>query len=177
MVDSRATIGFLLTRASATSGWTWISRSGKLLRKDDPGPRERDMRRAICLKCFACFRTWLDVWILNILRYFLKIEQWQESSTIRECCNWDLCEDIAVIYMYAAVYLSRWSRAYQFEIRFTELEKGLSYYPGQEDFLAGQNTSKAWFSLAHKHKDKDIHTHRMTYLTQFSIPALLNPIW
>ena len=100
MVDSRATIGFLLTRASATSGWTWISRSGKLLRTDDPGPRERDMRRAICLKCFACFRTWLDVWILNILRYFLKTEQWQEYSTIRECCNWDLCEDIAIIYWY-----------------------------------------------------------------------------
>ena len=72
MVDSRATIGFLLTRASATSGWTWIRRSGKLLRPGDPGPRERDMRRAICLKCFACFRIWLDGWILNILKYFLK---------------------------------------------------------------------------------------------------------
>ena len=59
---------------------------------------------------------------------------------------------------------------------FAELEKGPSYYPGQEDFLAGQNTSKAWFSLTHKHKDKDIHTHRMAYLTQFSIPALLNLI-
>ena len=76
----------------------------------------------------------------------------------------------------AAVYLSRLSRAYQFEIRFAELEKGLSYYPGQEDFLAGQNTSKAWFSLAHKHKHKDIHTHRMAYLSQFLIPTLLNPI-
>ena len=42
---------------------------------------------------------------------------------------------------------------------FAELEKGPSYYPGQEDFLAGQNTSKAWFSLLHKHKYKDIHAH------------------
>ena len=31
-----------------------------------------------------------------------------------------------------------------------------------------------WFSLAHKHKD--IHMHRMAYLTQFLIPALLNPM-
>ena len=30
---------------------------------------------------------------------------------------------------------------------------------------------RVWFSLAHK----DIRTHRMAYLTQFSIPALLNP--
>ena len=35
---------------------------------------------------------------------------------------------------------------------------------------------KAWFSLAHKHKHKDIRTPRMAYLTQFSIPALLNPM-
>ena len=35
---------------------------------------------------------------------------------------------------------------------------------------------KAWFSLAHKHKHKDIRTCRMAYLTQFSIPALLNPV-
>ena len=35
---------------------------------------------------------------------------------------------------------------------------------------------KAWFSLAHKHKHKDICTRRMAYLTQFSIPALLNPM-
>jgi len=37
---------------------------------------------------------------------------------------------------------------------------------------------KAWFSLAHKHKHKhkDIRTRRMAYLTQFSIPALLNPM-
>ena len=34
--------------------------------------------------------------------------------------------------------------------------------------------SESWFSLAHK--DKDIRTRRMVYLTQFSIPALLNPI-
>ena len=34
--------------------------------------------------------------------------------------------------------------------------------------------SKAWFSLAHKHKD--IRTRRMAYSTQFSIPALLNPM-
>ena len=33
---------------------------------------------------------------------------------------------------------------------------------------------RAWFSLAHKHKYKDIRTHRMAYLTQFSIPVLLN---
>ena len=33
-----------------------------------------------------------------------------------------------------------------------------------------------WFSLAHKHKHKDIRTRRMAYLTQFSIPALLNPM-
>ena len=31
-----------------------------------------------------------------------------------------------------------------------------------------------WFSLAHKHKHKDICTRRMAYLTQFLIPALLN---
>ena len=35
---------------------------------------------------------------------------------------------------------------------------------------------KAWFSLAHKHKHKDIRTPRMAYLTKFSIPALLNPM-
>ena len=34
--------------------------------------------------------------------------------------------------------------------------------------------SESWFSLAHK--DKDIRTRRMVYLTQFSIPALLNPM-
>ena len=34
----------------------------------------------------------------------------------------------------------------------------------------------AWFSLAHKHKHKDIRTRRMAYLPQISIPALLNPI-
>ena len=33
---------------------------------------------------------------------------------------------------------------------------------------------KVWFSLAHKHKHKDIRTRRIAYLTQFSIPALLN---
>ena len=31
-------------------------------------------------------------------------------------------------------------------------------------------------SLVHKQKHKDIHTHRMAYLTQFWIPALLNPM-
>ena len=36
--------------------------------------------------------------------------------------------------------------------------------------------SKAWFSVAHKHKHKDIRTRRMAYLTQFSILALLNPM-
>ena len=36
--------------------------------------------------------------------------------------------------------------------------------------------SKAWFSLAHKNKHKDIRKRRMAYLTQFSIPALLNPM-
>ena len=35
---------------------------------------------------------------------------------------------------------------------------------------------KAWFSLAHKHKYNNIGTCRMAYLTQFSIPALLNPM-
>ena len=35
--------------------------------------------------------------------------------------------------------------------------------------------TKAWFSLPHKHNHKDIHTRKMAYLTQFSIPALLNP--
>ena len=34
----------------------------------------------------------------------------------------------------------------------------------------------AWFSLAHKHKHKDVHTRRMAYLTELSIPALLNPM-
>ena len=33
---------------------------------------------------------------------------------------------------------------------------------------------KVWFTLAHKHKD--IRARRMAYLTQFSIPALLNLI-
>ena len=37
-------------------------------------------------------------------------------------------------------------------------------------------TAKAWFSLAHKHKHKDIRTRRMAHLSQFSIPALLNPM-
>ena len=32
----------------------------------------------------------------------------------------------------------------------------------------------AWFSLVHKHKHKDIRTRRMAYLTEFSIPAILN---
>ena len=35
---------------------------------------------------------------------------------------------------------------------------------------------KAWFSLAHNQKHKDIRTRRMAYLTQFSIPASLNPM-
>ena len=35
---------------------------------------------------------------------------------------------------------------------------------------------KAWFSLTHKHKHKDERTRRMAFLTQFSIPALLNPM-
>ena len=34
--------------------------------------------------------------------------------------------------------------------------------------------SESWFSLAHK--DKDIRTRRMVYVTQFLIPALLNPM-
>ena len=34
--------------------------------------------------------------------------------------------------------------------------------------------SESWLSLAHK--DKDIRTRRMVYLTQFSKPALLNPM-
>ena len=33
---------------------------------------------------------------------------------------------------------------------------------------------KAWFSLAHKHRD--IRKRRMAYLAQFSIPALRNPM-
>ena len=33
---------------------------------------------------------------------------------------------------------------------------------------------KSWFSLPHKHKD--IRVHRVAYLAQFSIPALLNPM-
>ena len=37
-------------------------------------------------------------------------------------------------------------------------------------------TPKAWFSLAQKHKHKDIRSRRMSYLTQFSIPALLNRV-
>ena len=35
---------------------------------------------------------------------------------------------------------------------------------------------KVWFSLAHKHKHKDICMRRMAYLTQFLIPSLLNPM-
>ena len=34
--------------------------------------------------------------------------------------------------------------------------------------------SESWFSLAHK--DKDVRKRRMVYLTQFSKPALLNPM-
>ena len=36
----------------------------------------------------------------------------------------------------------------------------------------------SWFSLAHKHKHKrkDMRTRRTTYLTQFSMSALLNPV-
>ena len=36
--------------------------------------------------------------------------------------------------------------------------------------------SEAWFSLEDKHKHMDIRTCRMEYLTQSSIPALLNPM-
>ena len=36
--------------------------------------------------------------------------------------------------------------------------------------------AKAWFSIAHKHKHQDIRTRRMANLTQFSIPALINPM-
>ena len=42
--------------------------------------------------------------------------------------------------------------------------------------IQDQNVTKAWFSLAHKHKRRDIPTCRMAYLTQFLIPALLNPM-
>ena len=35
---------------------------------------------------------------------------------------------------------------------------------------------KARCSLVHKHKHKDIRMRTMAYLTQFSIPALLNPM-
>ena len=35
---------------------------------------------------------------------------------------------------------------------------------------------KARCSLVHKHKHKDIRMRGMAYLTQFSIPALLNPM-
>ena len=38
----------------------------------------------------------------------------------------------------------------------------------------GRIQHKAWFSLAHQHKD--IRTHRMAYLTKFLIQALLNPM-
>ena len=34
--------------------------------------------------------------------------------------------------------------------------------------------TKAWFTLAHKRKHRDISMCRMAYLTPFSIPALLN---
>ena len=36
--------------------------------------------------------------------------------------------------------------------------------------------SWTWFSLAYKCQHKDIRIRRMAYLTQFSIPALLNPM-
>ena len=60
-------------------------------------------------------------------------------------------------YSRIAIYLSCLSCGICDEI-FAELDKGLSNYPGQEDFLAEQNTSKAWFSLVHKHKHKLGHT-------------------
>lgn len=108
MVDSRATIGCLLTRASATSGWTWISRSGKLLRPGDPGPRERDMRRAICLKCFACFRIWLDGWILNILKYFLKkrtkTRVFNNKRVLLLGSLWGYCNNIHVLLYISHAY-------------------------------------------------------------------------
>ena len=43
-------------------------------------------------------------------------------------------------------------------------------------YASSNEKALVWFSLAHKHKHKDIRTRRMAYLTQFSIPALLNPM-
>ena len=48
--------------------------------------------------------------------------------------------------------------------------------PFSHVILASTDTTKAWFSPAHEHKHKDIRTRRMVFLTQFSMPALLNPM-
>jgi len=42
--------------------------------------------------------------------------------------------------------------------------------------IQDQNVTKAWFSLVHKHRHRDIPTCQIAYLTQFLIPALLNPM-
>ena len=47
---------------------------------------------------------------------------------------------------------------------------------GKMPFPPALTTAKPWFSLAHKHNHKDIRTRRMAHLSQFSIPALLNPM-
>ena len=57
----------------------------------------------------------------------------------------------------------------------------VSYWPiffftRPSTFHAHTMQAKAWFSLAYKHKRKDIRTRRVANLTQFSIPALLNPM-
>jgi len=63
IVDSRATTGFLLTIASATSGFIWISPSGNLFSPGGPGPRACEINLVILQGGFACF-SWQA--ILNI---------------------------------------------------------------------------------------------------------------
>ena len=48
--------------------------------------------------------------------------------------------------------------------------------PFSHVILESIETTKAWFSPAYEHKHKDIRTRRMAFLTQFSMPALLNPM-
>ena len=61
-----------------------------------------------------------------------------------------------------------WGRAGQLLANF--------FFTRPSTFHAHTMQAKAWFSLAYKHKRKDIRTRRVANLTQFSIPALLNPM-
>ena len=71
-------------------------------------------------------------------------------------------------------------QSFAFQGRYIDLARAKSEALVNIYCLLKQNiescNAKAWFSLAHKHKHKDIRTRRMVYLSQFSIPDLLNPM-